>query len=153
MDLKALDEENFPQVEKKIRIDNVLRDALLEDLATGLESIGYYIPEDAWEIMEIRLRRVLLDLKPLTAAELPGVEVEIRNDPALQEAMLEDMESGLESLGYYLSEELWDKMDKQIKRCLGKGVKALKQEVDDLVMRQEGRHKKRFKAEIVRGGE
>jgi hypothetical protein len=155
MDLITVTEENLAEVEEKIHGDPELKEAILEDLDGGLESTGYTISEENRDEMEKLLRRILLDLKPLTEANLPEIEEKIKDDPDLQELLLEDedMESVLESMGYYLSDELWASMCKESRKSMMEGISALTQEVRDVVSNEEERLKKTFMVEVEKGGE
>jgi hypothetical protein len=129
MSLEPLKEEIFPLIKEKITSDPDLKDKLLDDLGAGLESIGYYIKPALWDEMETKLRRILLDLKPLTEEDLAELEKKIEGSPQLQEALVEDLEAGLEALGYYLTDELFGIMDKAMLKVVRKGVKQAKLEM------------------------
>jgi hypothetical protein len=153
MDLKALTEENLAELEEKIQGDPGLRDTLQEDLVAGLESMGYYIPAEEWDALEPQVRRIVFDLKPLSEEEWRALEEKIQTDPELEEKLLEDLEAGLESLGYYMSDDLFTKVDRGINAGLRKGLKAIRQEVNELLMDEESRQKRTITVEVGEGGE
>ena len=67
--------------------------------------------------------------KPLTEKDLVEIEKKIKKDPKLKNALSEDFEKTIESMGYSLTKEFFDDLDKRIEKVQEKDFAELEKQL------------------------